>query len=146
MHSTGLNMRYIGIVYKMAKQVWLKEIIMSQILARSIKNYFRYDLQDCILNLKENLSKTKENQYKAQVKRVVSFLNLFLGKSENSEVFWNSLNEYAAQNFNCSTKISRQTQYNFAYLIQAIQNSCNITLSSKIISNDPSKKASAIKV
>lgn len=49
MHHHGLNMRQIGTVYNQVTQSWLKKIIKADIIARVLKNYFRFDMQSLIL-------------------------------------------------------------------------------------------------
>jgi hypothetical protein len=51
MHLTGLNIRYLGLVYDHAKEQWLRTILNSEVLARSAKYFLRYDLQDSTMNL-----------------------------------------------------------------------------------------------
>jgi hypothetical protein len=55
-HSFGLNIRHLGIIYKRITQQWLKLQIKAELAARSLKTLFRFDLQSCILNQIERMN------------------------------------------------------------------------------------------
>lgn len=48
-HLTGLNMRHLGIMYQRTRLNWFKKIIQAEIVARSLKNLFRRDIQNCVM-------------------------------------------------------------------------------------------------
>ena len=50
MHSFGLNMRLLGILLSRVRQGWLRGILQAEIAARCLKNFYRFDLQNCVLN------------------------------------------------------------------------------------------------
>lgn len=52
LHSFGLNIRHLGIIYKQVRQGWLRKIIQSELAARCVKPFFRFDMQNCIFNQK----------------------------------------------------------------------------------------------
>ena len=72
---------------------------MSEICARSAKNFLKFDLQDCLLNLSET---NNENIYKFQVKQVISFLNKVFGSSQDADTFWKQLNRQSQTSFRVS--------------------------------------------
>jgi hypothetical protein len=41
-------MRHIGQIYNKAKQNWLKRLLLDDIIARCLKNYFRFDVQNIV--------------------------------------------------------------------------------------------------
>ena len=53
MHLTGLNMRQLGMMYQRANLNWLKRILQAEMVARALKNMFRADLQNAILDQKQ---------------------------------------------------------------------------------------------
>jgi hypothetical protein len=48
MHYSGLNIRRLGSVYEKSRLLWLKKIIQAELLARSLKVYYKFDIQSCI--------------------------------------------------------------------------------------------------
>lgn len=48
-HLYGINIRYLGVIFKKIKLTWLKRIFQAEIAARCLKNYFRLDMQSSIL-------------------------------------------------------------------------------------------------
>ena len=72
---------------------------MAEICARSAENFFKFDLQDCLLNLSEANS---DNVQKFQVKQVISFLNKVLGSSQDADTFWKQLNRQSQAYFRVS--------------------------------------------
>ncbi|MCB0369729.1 MAG: hypothetical protein KDD45_09895 [Bdellovibrionales bacterium] len=49
MHLTGLNMRHLGVMYQRTNLNWFRRIIQAEIIARSLKNLFRRDIQNCVM-------------------------------------------------------------------------------------------------
>ena len=92
LHEYGVNMRYLGVLLERVNLNWIKEIVMSEICARSAKNFINFDLQDCLLNLSES---NAENVRNFQVKQVIGFLNKVFGKGQESDTFWKQLNRQA---------------------------------------------------
>jgi hypothetical protein len=60
-HSFGLNVRHYGLILKRVKQVWFKKILKTEMAARCLKSYFRFDLQNCVINQTERID-LKEKQ------------------------------------------------------------------------------------
>ena len=57
-HYIGLNMRNLGVIYKTISQNWLKKIIQAEIIARCLKNFFRFDMQNSVfLNMDKSAKK-----------------------------------------------------------------------------------------
>jgi len=48
-HFYGLNMRHLGLVLRHSTKNWLKRIIRSEIVSRSLKNYLRVELQRSVV-------------------------------------------------------------------------------------------------
>jgi hypothetical protein len=78
MHSFGLNMRHLGLVFRQARQPWLKKILQAELAARCIKIFFRFDMQNCIMNQGERTD-PRERQTDREKARVIAFLNILLG-------------------------------------------------------------------
>jgi hypothetical protein len=55
LHSFGLNIRHLGLIYKQCHQLWLKRILQSELAARCIKPFFRFDMQNCIFSQSERI-------------------------------------------------------------------------------------------
>jgi hypothetical protein len=49
LHNSGLNIRHLGSIYRKVTQGWLKRIIQAEIMARSLKSFYRADIQNCVL-------------------------------------------------------------------------------------------------
>lgn len=49
LHLYGINVHYLGVIFKKTRLTWLKRIFQAEIAARCIKNYFRLDLQNSVL-------------------------------------------------------------------------------------------------
>lgn len=91
-------MRHVGLIYKKVKQNWLKNLIKADIIARTMKNYFRFDLQNLTQKVVENDMK-KERQQEREANRVISFLNVIFGNTEPTFRIWRNLNSYAQEMF-----------------------------------------------
>jgi hypothetical protein len=57
MHFYGLNIHHIGVIYKTAKQKWLKKILQAEMAARCAKNFFRLDVQNSVLANAEKINR-----------------------------------------------------------------------------------------
>ncbi len=55
MHSFGLNLRQLGQILPLVQQQWLKKIFQTELAARCLKNFFRFDMQNCVLNQTERI-------------------------------------------------------------------------------------------
>jgi hypothetical protein len=55
MHSFGLNLRQLGQILPLVQQQWLKRILQTELAARCLKNFFRFDMQNCVLNQTERI-------------------------------------------------------------------------------------------
>ena len=56
MHFTGLNIRHLGIVFQRARHSWLRRVLQGEIMARSLKNLYRFDIQNCVMVQSEKVS------------------------------------------------------------------------------------------
>lgn len=122
MHSYGINIRYLGVLLEKTKVAWLKELLMSEICARSAKKFLNFDLQDCLLNLSESSDETVR---KYQSRLVINFLNKLLGNSKDSEILWRQLNRQSQSYFKVSID---KEELNHGYLLQSLQTNCNFRL------------------
>ena len=51
LHSKGINMRYLGLIYEYASLPFTKSCILAEIAARTCKTLFRKTIQDINLEL-----------------------------------------------------------------------------------------------
>jgi len=78
-HNRGLPMRYLGEAYEKTDQVYLKEILKREIIARTCKRMLNTHLQDFMV--------TAQNQDEI----AIDFLNLLFGFGQDTESFWTDL-------------------------------------------------------
>lgn len=50
MHLNGLNIRHLGLVYQRCRLTWFRRILKAEIIARSVKSLFRFDVQNAVLS------------------------------------------------------------------------------------------------
>lgn len=124
-------MRHIGLIYKKVKQNWLRNIIKADIIARTMKNYFRFDLQNLTQKVVSNDMK-KERQQEREANRVISFLNIIFGNTEATFRIWRNLNSYAQEMFQVKIWENEFTDIHVSYLLLAIQCHLKIVLSNEI--------------
>ena len=98
MHSFGLNIRQLGFLVKKTSQPWLKLILKTELAVRCLKNFYRYDLQHCILNQRERID-LHLKQTDRERHQVIMFLNVVLGDTEHTFHLWRSLNHYCKMHF-----------------------------------------------
>ncbi len=132
MHFYGLNIRHMGSLYKKCTQEWLKNIFQAEMAARCLKNFFRYDIQACVLTQLDRPTKN-ERVEEIMVKRVISFLNVIFGNTESSFRLWRNLNQTARQTFKTNIWENDYKMINFSYFLQAIQLNLKIVLSPQIL-------------
>lgn len=48
-HLSGLNVRHLGRIYLKSRLGWFRRILQGEIIARSIKSLFRYDIQNVVM-------------------------------------------------------------------------------------------------
>lgn len=115
LHREGINIRYLGLLRSSVKDTKIKQILLSEMVARVIKNISRDKLRKKMSKLKA--SSLSEDPYK-QV--IVNFLNLILGwRGEKSKKFWSetvktnllktflsSLSSEEQNNFDIKTQIN----------------------------------------
>jgi hypothetical protein len=115
MHMSGLNIRYLGLLYDNAKEQWLKGLLLSEIVARAAKYFLRYDLQDSALNLGATNSEAAREY---QVGQVMGWLNRLFGIGPESDSLWRQIFRQAQTSFKCT--VNRES-LNVGFLMQALQ-------------------------
>ena len=78
LHDFGVNIRNLGYIYENTKQIYMKELIFREIVARTCKN---------ILNNHVQSSKNIEQSSKTE-EIAIDFLNLLFGFGQETDVFW----------------------------------------------------------
>ena len=131
-HLYGINMRYLGVIYKKVKLTWLKRILQAEIAARCLKNYFRLDMQSSILQTYDQTNR-KERQEERERHKVVSFLNIVFGNTEPTFRLWRNLNSSAIEKYHTKIWDNEFTDINTGYLLQAIQNHFKILLAGQVV-------------
>lgn len=99
MHMSGLNIRYLGMLYDNAKEQWLKSILLAEIVARAAKYFLRYDLQDSSLNLAATSIEAARDYQEGQV---LGWLNRLFGIGPDSDSLWRQIFRQAQTSFKCS--------------------------------------------
>lgn len=98
LHLTGLNMRHLGVMYQRARLNWFKKIVQAEIIARAMKNLFRRDIQNCVM-IQSERNRSKERQEDYEKRRVVSFLNVIFGNSQDTALVWKRINRVCQDRF-----------------------------------------------
>ena len=57
MHIYGINMHELGRVLKACHFEWLRRILRSEMAARSVKGFFRFDMQYCVTQQQDRIEK-----------------------------------------------------------------------------------------
>ena len=76
MHSSGINMRYLGTMIEKSREQWLQSLLLSEVVARSAKWFLRYDMQETALGLGVDSVERAEEYQKGQV---VTWMNKLFG-------------------------------------------------------------------
>ena len=93
-------------------------MLMSEVIARSVKYYLKYDLQESIMNVKiESINQARD----FQVEQVISWLNRLTGFGSESDSIWMQVSKQAQTSF--KTTITRDA-VNQGFLVQALQHHC----------------------
>jgi hypothetical protein len=81
MHQHGINTRYLGLLLNYCSDdSRLSGTIMTEMVARTLKNFMKRKLR---------MMKTREDAHCQKI--IVKYLNIALGNSPHSELFWNKL-------------------------------------------------------
>ena len=133
-HSLGLNTRHFGLVLKQVHQNWLRSMLLTEIGVRCMKQFYRFDMQNCILNQTERLD-GRERQTEREIRRVTAFLNIVLGNNEVTDSLWSNLNSYSVRNYEVSLfedKSSKFRNLNPRWLLQSLQYHLKVNLSDSV--------------
>ena len=98
-HSHGINMRYLGKVANMVSLHHIKQLCVTEMIARTAKNIFNEQISSSILAAGEPESTGPHSGSPADpgsmtlfVRRwTIDFLNLLLGSSEEHAEFWHTI-------------------------------------------------------
>jgi hypothetical protein len=67
LHSQGINIRHLGVLYSLSKNVLVKQLLLSEMISRSVKEFFRQMSLSFVLNQK-NESIIGEKRQKSTIK------------------------------------------------------------------------------
>jgi hypothetical protein len=67
LHSQGINIRHLGVLYSLSKNVLVKQLLLSEMIARSVKEFYRQMTLSFVLNQK-NESIIGEKRQKSTIK------------------------------------------------------------------------------
>lgn len=131
LHTRGIPIRYLGLVYSNAKLPLIRKVCMSEIAARVAKTVLRFDLQQYLKNtiLSKAESKSRDRLTEVVVASdemlvyAIEFLNAVVGNTEYSTETWNRMNKQALYSFNIS--LSKQDIAE-GHLIQALLYHCKV--------------------
>lgn len=90
LHKEGINIRYLKEVYLKVSDSFMKSMIASEMVARSIKAIFRKTMQDeCFEAHQTTLVNLTEEEYAVRLKeKCVDFMNCIFGAGGESEAIW----------------------------------------------------------
>ena len=131
LHMSGVGLRQLGAVLKACHYDWLRRILRSEMAARSVKGFFRFDMQYCVRQQQDRIEK-REVQTHREKERVISFLNLLFGNSESTSRLWRNINVYSEGHFGARVFEKNFEEMNVPYLLQALQSNLKIVLAPSI--------------
>lgn len=104
LHSRGVNIRYLGKIYKMCKTPHVKDIVLCEAIARSVKSLLNQTLrniarkgraetiiaEDRNRSQKEDFLNHQSRILTSKTAAVIYFFNMVLGYGPETDSFWNS--------------------------------------------------------
>ena len=130
-HYQGLNISHLGDIYRHTNLPWLKRILQAEIIARSLKSLFRWDLQSCVYLQKER-NPSQQSQEDFARRRAVAFLNVIFGNSEATTGIWKRINAISKDKFGVVVASDGLGETNVQFLMQAVQTHLRITMNDSI--------------
>ncbi|KAJ3223612.1 hypothetical protein HK099_000904 [Clydaea vesicula] len=82
MHRAGVNVRYLGLIYRLSKIPFIKDMCAIEMIARAFKGIFKCKIRTALLNFRSVGATSIEDQMKEYP---VSMFNWLLGKGSKSE-------------------------------------------------------------
>jgi hypothetical protein len=111
-HSRGINVRYLGHIYRYLKTQVQREVVMSELAARCCKTLLRKTVQD--LTLEERVAGKEFNG------KLCDFLNCVLGNTYETAALWKLLSAHSKSYFGVELNFSHiQRGY---FLVSLVQN------------------------
>lgn len=130
-HSMGLNVRHLGLIYQRARVGWFRKILKAEIISRSLKSLFKFDIQNCMMTQVE-MGSSREKIQEIERKRVISFLNVIFGNTESTTGIWRRINAISQAKFGVVVAENGIGDTNLQYLLQAVQTHLKIVLNESI--------------
>ena len=148
-HSNGVNMRFLGEICKITKLPHIKELCISEMIARSAKRIVNHKTAQFILVARQSVDEVEERPYMkiTQNKRelidmvdrdlkkiIVKVLNLIFGRSEASIDFWRTVLKSQVQldfSFELDPDMVTVKDLPAGYLLNACEYHMNIELVEK---------------
>ena len=119
LRGCGINIRYIGMIYKLSVIPCVKEVCLVSIISRCFKEVFRDKMRSSLLGFKSVGATNIENQMKDFA---VQFFNLCLGKGDKSIRFLNDrLKGVAQRKFEFSIEVDMFVGVHRPLLFKALQ-------------------------
>jgi len=150
-HSSGVNMRYLGLVAHTSSLSYWKRICETEMIARVIKKILRKHLSDIMLK-RDSSRKASWQEFdshqqhsstggeldlldKKLAECVVEILNLVFGCLRESEIFWQDvIVPQILSSYNYTINNLGGEEFNFGGLLHAISYHCGLKLDLKNIS------------
>jgi hypothetical protein len=130
-HLSGLNLSHLGVMHQRVRLNWFRRVIQAEIIARALKNLFRRDIQNCVM-VQGDRNKSRERQEDTEKRRVISFLNVVFGNTQDTAQLWKRINKVSMERFGVAVSEADINGANIPYLMQAIQTHLKIVLHDSI--------------
>ncbi|EPZ35991.1 Translation initiation factor eIF3 subunit 135 domain-containing protein [Rozella allomycis CSF55] len=124
MHKYGINIRYLGIIYKLTSLPYVKEICAIEMLARTCKHLFNDKFRNAVIHFKQVKAQKPEEEMKAYV---IQLLNSIIGQETDIKFWKENVNTLLAQKFGIELGVSQFTVISKAGLFDAIKYHCGLS-------------------
>jgi len=148
MHSRGINMRYLGYIFKMTSMPHVKGLVLAEAVARTAKHVLnqaarsisrkaRAEMMEAEKRGRSRDEDFKEHNEKLRTtlsSRLLDFLNLILGMSDESDAFWERMMlPLMDDKFSLNLELPkrRNVALHMSQLLEAIKHHCAITVSDR---------------
>lgn len=105
MHASGVNCRHLGLMYKRSSVFHVRQLLLCEAVARSVKVLLKQILQKCTRRGKaesgmaEDRGRSKESHFsdhqhvllQSKKQAIVDLFNLVLGHGPESDEFWSGM-------------------------------------------------------
>ncbi|GMH87462.1 hypothetical protein TL16_g10864 [Triparma laevis f. inornata] len=149
MHQRGINMRYLGYIYDMTSLPHIKSLVLAEAAARTAKHVLNQAARSLSRKAKVEMHQAKERgksrdenflEHNEKLRnslstRLIDFLNLILGMSDESDAFWERMmlplldSKYS---LNLELPKRRYVAVHMPQLLHSISFHCSVTVADKV--------------